>query len=120
MVTEAQKAILSLGDYFKALEPVSRAELLQLVFSAMKTEMPENLKTIYADELTSVAMPMIEAFKASGNPFAGMLSRPIVSSFIKSVLNGEPIPNMIKDLLPKDLLELLPDVASGVQFRRTA
>ena len=117
MVTEAQKAILSLGDYFKALEPFSRAELLQLVFSAMKTEVPDNLKTIYADELASVAMPMIQS---SGNPFAGMLSRPIVSGFIKSVLDGEPISDMIKGFLPKELLELLPDVDNGIQFIRTA
>lgn len=117
MVTEAQKAILSLGDYFKALEPFSRAELLQLVFSAMKTEVPDNLKTIYADELASVAMPMINA---SGNPFASMLSKQVVSEFIKKILSGDPIPSMIKGLLPKNLLELLPDADNGIQFIRTA
>ena len=115
MVTESQKAILSLGDYFKALEPLHRDELIQIVLSAISIEIPPHLQKLYAAELATIALPEI---KKNAGMFSGIVTKKMVESTFAAVLRGERLSPALLKLLPDSVKTLLPDPRSQIRFEK--
>jgi hypothetical protein len=115
MVTEAQKAILSLGDYFKALAPMSSETLMQLLTSGLSADMPPSLQQLYAEECADIVMPFI---KKNSGIFGGMVPKKAVSALLReTIANGAPSPAIAK-VLPKALQALLPNPKTRIRFER--
>ena len=115
MVTESQKAILSLGDYFKALEPLHRDELIQIVLSAISIEIPPHLQKLYAAELATIALPEI---KKNAGMFSGIVTKKMVESTFAAVLRGERLSPALLKLLPDSVKILLPDPRTQIRFEK--
>jgi hypothetical protein len=117
MVTEAQKAILSLGDYFKALAPMSSETLMQLLTSGLSADMPPSLQQLYAEECADIVMPFI---KKNSGIFGGMVPKKAVSALLReTIANGAPSPAIAK-VLPKALQALLPNPKTRIRFEKSS
>lgn len=115
MVTEGQKAVLSLGDYFKALEPLNRNELIQIVLSGMSNEMPYGLCKLYAAELATFALPYI---KKGAGEFGRFVTQQLLEGLFVDLLNGNRLPAAVLQHLPESIRELLPDPEAQIRFEK--
>lgn len=115
MVTEAQKAILSLGDYFKALAPMPEGTFMQLLMSGLSAEMPEHLQKLYAQECTEILMPII---RESAGIFGGMIPKTLVSAAIRESLSTGALSAAALKVLPKEFAARLPRPETRIRFER--
>lgn len=108
-VTEAQKALVSLGDYFSAINPATTEELLQIVIPALTFEVPEAIKEVYIDAIAANAVAKLP------QEHIGLATA--VKGLVKTVLDGDPVPGFISAMAPNEVRPLLTMNRNAVVLR---